>query len=227
MNAKSKLIVIFDLDDTLYNEVDYLESAYQEIANFLSIKINKAPHLIFTQMLNYYKLQLNVFDEILKLNGIGEISIQDLLKKYRYHIPNIKLTSNTERTLSWVKHKAYKVGLITDGRSIQQRNKLKALGLEGYFDDIIISEEFGTEKPNIQNFKFFSDIYGNSYAYMYIGDNTKKDFIAPNELGWYTVCLKDNGKNIHQQSFDINSDIQPKYIIKELSELEKIISDIE
>jgi putative hydrolase of the HAD superfamily len=38
-----------------------------------------------------------------------------------------------------------------------------------------------------------------------VADNVSKDFIAPNIMGWQTICLIDNGKNIHKQQFEISA----------------------
>src|SRR5690606_8714298 len=127
----------------------------------------------------------------------------------------------TEELLKRLKKSNVRMGLITDGRSKQQRNKIEALKLRDYFKDIIISEEFGSEKPNIRNFKYFNDKYLGC-QFLYIGDNTAKDFIAPNKLGWLTVCLLDQGNNIHQQNFNVKKAQQPVFTINSISELEHI-----
>lgn len=112
------------------------------------------------------------------------------------------------------------LGIISDGRSLQQRNKINALGLPQYFDgrNIIISEVFGHQKPDPAAYRFFMEAYP-AEAYVYVGDNTKKDFLAPNRLGWETVCLLDDGTNIHPQDFSLEKDFLPKRCIRRLSEM--------
>jgi putative hydrolase of the HAD superfamily len=110
--------------------------------------------------------------------------------------------------------------LVTDGRSNSQRNKIKALGLERWFEErnIIISEEFGSEKTDKRNFTYFMEKYpGRSYCY--VGDNTQKDFLAPNGLGWNTVCLLDDGRNIHKQDFNLEGSKLPKKCINDIRQL--------
>ncbi len=223
MVIKNNLIVVFDLDDTLYKEIDFLKSAYKEIADFLSTKTSKSSQLILSEMVSYYEGKKNVFKEIIIKNSIKNIDVSNLLKIYRNHIPNIILTNKNKELLDYFKKKALKVGLITDGRSVQQRSKIKVLGLLDFFDDVIISEEFGSEKPSINNYKFFIDKYGNSYKYIYIGDNTKKDFQTPNKLGWSTICLLDNGKNIHKQSFNYEKEKLPDFIVNNLTEVKDLL----
>lgn len=225
MIINNQLIVVLDLDDTLYNEFDFLKSAFHEISNYLSSIINIKEAFIFEAMLNYYNNNLNTFEEVLKTYKIETVTINQLINIYRNHIPKIQLSKSTESALMFLKQMSYKVGIITDGRSIQQRNKISALGLVDYFDDIIISEEFGSEKPNPNNFKFFMNKYGDEYQYVYIGDNVNKDFIVPNSLGWTSICLLDSGKNIHKQSFNLENYKMPLYVINDLKDIQNILEN--
>ena len=54
--------------------------------------------------------------------------------------------------------------------------------------------------------------------FYYIGDNVVKDFIAPNQLGWTTICLLDNGQNIHKQ-IPVEDEMKPQYEIENFDEL--------
>lgn len=216
------LVVVFDLDDTLYKEVDFLKSAYKEIAVFLSKETDKNHGVIYNNMMEYYKNGANTFKEILEFTQSKNTTVEQLITIYRNHSPNITLDIETEELLKRLKKGNVRMGLITDGRSKQQRNKIEALKLRDYFKDIIISEEFGSEKPDIKNFKYFNDKYLGC-QFLYIGDNTAKDFIAPNKLGWLTVCLLDQGNNIHQQNFNVKKAQQPVFTINSISELEHIL----
>ncbi|KAB1071394.1 HAD family hydrolase [Tamlana haliotis] len=219
----SKTVLIFDLDDTICKEIDYLKSAYREIAIFLASKTSTTSEAIFNTMFGFYETKQNAFDLILNQYKVEGVSALDLVQIYRNHEPSIAISEEIQELLIRLKEKTFKTGLITDGRSVQQRSKLKALNLIEYFDDIIISEEFGSEKPSLKNFEYYLKKYGSNLNYFYIGDNTKKDFIAPNQLGWTSVCLKDNGQNIHKQDFDIPEFQKPKYIIENLLAVEALI----
>lgn len=186
--------LVLDLDDTLYSELDYLKSAYYFIAN----KISNNPLDLFNRMLDQYFQGLNVFSSVSK---DYQVDISKLLDWYRFHQPNIQLYPDALKTLMEFSP-VYKYGMITDGRSKTQRNKIAALGLESLFESIVISEEIGCEKPSLLNYKrVMEDL--SCEQYIYIGDNLKKDFITAKSLGWITVCLRDQGKNIHQQDFSI------------------------
>lgn len=214
-------VVIFDLDDTLYKEIDYLKSAYSEIASFLICEFNISDPLDF--MLQIYNEGKNVFEE-LNIHYNLFLPLDRYLKMYRNHIPKILLEDVVTNTLIYLQNQDCFLGIITDGRKITQRNKLVSLELIGYFNEnlIVISEEFGTTKPNIDNYLYFQKTFPNA-EYFYIGDNPLKDFISPNFLGWKTICLLDNGLNIHKQDFNLPDEYLPKYYVKSLKEIIDII----
>lgn len=215
MQTKNKIIV-FDLDDTLYKEIDFLKSAYKEIA-FL---IDKSQgEILYNEMILYYYKGENVFKHVSET--YPHYTIEILLKIYREHYPSISLSCEEWNVLSKLKTRAI-TGLITDGRSLTQRNKIKALGLNDYFDKIVISEEMGYSKPDDRLFKEFNK--HSVSRYFYIGNDTAKDFVTPNRLGWTTICLLDtNNLNIQKQNFSLEKSYLPQIKIKALNELLDII----
>lgn len=204
---KHKKVIVFDLDDTLYNEIDYLKSAYNEIASNISKELDVEKHIVFQEMLELYNNKRNVFDDIIKKYN-SSYTKEELLNLYRNHKPSIKLSNDRLNFIKLLHEKGVSMGVLTDGRITQQRNKLKALGVLNYISHIIISEEFGTEKPDFNNYKYFENVFGEC-QYYYIGDNIKKDFITPNSLNWITVRVLDNGLNIHKHK---DSDFNKKYL---------------
>jgi putative hydrolase of the HAD superfamily len=218
----SKKVIVFDLDDTLFYEIEYLESAYRYIAMLLEEKYSIST--VFPFMLRAYYDKKNVFDEVNK-NYSLDIPFDTYLSLYRNHIPVINLNSETKKVLSvLVQTNNIILGLLTDGREITQRNKIIALGLNRYIqeENMLISESFGSEKPSLNNYLYFQRKYDN-HEFIYIGDNVNKDFIAPNQLNWNTICLLDKGKNIHKQDFSIPSEYLPRYEISNMSELLELI----
>ncbi|MDO4230246.1 MAG: HAD family hydrolase [Capnocytophaga sp.] len=211
----SNKYIIFDLDDTLIYEIDFLKSAYREIAH--TIAGNN--ETLFSEMFNMYQKGENVFNFL--EHKFPNFSKEKLLELYRNHYPTLTLNEGASEIFNLCKSKGYKTGLITDGRSITQRNKLKAVGIETIFDKIVISEEFGSSKPEERNFTIFQE--NEIDEYYYIGDNPKKDFITPNKLGWTSICLLDKGLNIHSQNFDIDKVFLPKYKITSLETLRNIL----
>ncbi|WP_379965011.1 HAD family hydrolase [Epilithonimonas sp. UC225_85] len=181
----NKKYIVFDLDDTLYYEFDFLKSAYKEIAGYLSKDNSDELH---QQMLDLYAKKADVFGI---LSSEYSCSKELLLKMYREHFPDINLREGVTEILETLKNDNIRMGLLTDGRSLTQRNKIQALGIEKYFDKIIISEEFGSEKPDEKNYTVFLE---SGFDYFYVADNPKKDFVTPNALGWQTIMIEDDEK---------------------------------
>ncbi|WP_299122863.1 HAD-IA family hydrolase [uncultured Winogradskyella sp.] len=206
-------VIVFDLDDTLYNELDYLKSAYKEIAELLDPTDWKS---LYSTMFSLYRNKSNVFEF---LNKNYKIEIKTLVNLYRNHKPNIQLFEGVMPILEAIKSKNGKIGIITDGRSKTQRAKIDSLGILKYIDEIIISEEIGSEKPNLENYKAIEKaIFGTQYYYL--ADNLKKDFIVPNALGWKSIALIDNGKNIHYASSNyMDSKYRPEKFILNFNEI--------
>lgn len=214
-------VVVFDLDDTLYYEIEYLKSAFNAIATEVCIN---SVDLVNNIMLKWYFSGEEVFSNLIRNYNLIKkgITIDFLIKIYREHSPDINAIEGVNDIITSLQKVGCKIGLISDGRSITQRNKLRALNLIDKFDLIIISEEFGTEKPAEINYKIFNNTFNNFKYFYYIGDSIEKDFISPNKLGWETICLIDKGENIHKQDFRKTTEYLPKHKIQNYCEIEII-----
>jgi putative hydrolase of the HAD superfamily len=208
--------VVFDLDDTLYKEIDFVKSAYIYISNYINVRFNLDLSRNIEKCLAG---EVDFFDLInSKLPPEQSLSIDKYLELYRFHYPEISLSRDASVFLDKIVSYNIDFSIITDGRSISQRNKIRALGLYKRAKNIIISEETGFEKPHLNNYKILDRIYHNKKL-IYVADNPVKDFLAPNSLNWNTICLIDNGLNIHTQEFDLNIDYLPKSKVNHLTEI--------
>lgn len=217
MPCMYKKVFVFDLDDTLYKEIDFLKSAYQEIAGYVERRFG-CPN-VYHQMNQWYAEGIDVFQTLIDTCHLP-VSKDVLITMYREHHPNICLDDDTKETLEILKAECKAIGIITDGRQLSQMNKIYALGLEIYMniEDIFISEAYGHQKPDEYAFRKIEQQYKDC-KYIYVGDNPSKDFLAPNRLGWDTICLLDDGRNIHKQDFDLQADYLPNRYIYRLNEI--------
>ena len=172
--------VIFDLDDTLYSEKQYVRSGYKKIGEFLG-RGDAAEKLW-----SYFEDGKQAIDAY--LTEIGEEDKKsECLKVYREQKPEIALYEGAIETILYLKAKGIKIGIITDGRPEGQRNKLKALGLVDVVDDIIITDELGGpqfRKPCDIAFRIIQNRWRFPYEHIvYVGDNLNKDFQACRQLG--------------------------------------------
>lgn len=210
-----KKTIVFDLDDTLVKEIEYLKSAFREIA----VHVDQNDEALFDEMFGWYKDKQDVFGNLIsRFQAFEKKELKDI---YRNHVPQFDPLSDSRSLLIELKAQGHILGLVTDGFSVTQNNKIKALDVAHLFDLIVISEEFGSEKPSENNFSVFHQF--ETKQYFYISDNISKDFIAPNKLGWTTICLLDDGQNIHRQDFTKSAEYLPKYKIDQLSELKNFL----
>lgn len=207
--------LVLDLDDTLYAEISYLHSAYR----FIAAKISAEPEVLSAHMLQQYYAGENVFEQLVHGYGVEKTTLLDW---YRFHQPDISLYPAVLETLNSYKAD-YQYAVITDGRSKTQRNKLHALGLMPYLNSIVISEEIGSEKPSAANYeKVMQDLQCEHY--IYVGDNLKKDFVSAKHLGWTTICLKNQGQNIHQQDFSVAEQYKADHCFNSWHEIKNFLA---
>lgn len=220
--------VIFDLDDTLYPEIDYVKSGFKVVSHYLSTKINMKPCKIFNNLLKLFEEDRNnVFNRLLDSYDVNkEVVIKECIDLYRNHYPNITLDEEIQEILKFIKLKTLKVGIITDGRPEGQWNKIKALELQKYCDDIIVTDELGGikyRKPSeIPYKKMLQELEIEAKEAIYVGDNPVKDFIAANKLGIFTVMFKNN-KGLYSQTNNLSSEYLAKITINKISEIRNLI----
>ena len=172
--------VIFDLDDTLYSEKEYVKSGYRKIAEWL-----KKPE-VEDLLWEAFERGGRALDEVLE-----EKDRAMALHIYRFHKPDVHLYPGVKEMLERIKlHR--KIGIITDGRPEGQRAKLDALGLN--VDYTIITDELGGveyRKPCAVAFQKMQCALDVPFERMvYIGDNINKDFIAPSALSMRCIFVK-------------------------------------
>lgn len=206
--------VIFDLDDTLYSEKEYVRSGYKAVSDYLGGGYEE-------KLWSFFESGKPAIDELLKnLGREGEKT--KILEVYRLHKPNIHLYPGVEELIEKLKNKGIKVGIITDGRPEGQHNKIEALGVK--VDDIIITDELGGvqfRKPCDIAFRIMSLRWRlNLESIMYVGDNATKDFKAPEQLGLKSVWFRnENGLYIS------NPNITKFSRIDNLSDVLRYIND--
>lgn len=180
--------VVFDLDDTLYSEIEYVKSGFRSIADDLN---NPDIYNILWDLFKADKK--NVYQRA----GFNDELCKHCISIYRNHMPTISLPEESKDILDFLKGYGIKLGIITDGRPEGQHNKIKALGLDKLVDEIIVTDELGGieyRKPNKTAFKLMSEKLNVEYDEMiYVGDNPEKDFYIGSVLPITTVRLINSG----------------------------------
>ena len=223
--------VIFDLDDTLYDEIDYCRSEFAYVCERIA-SLPGAPtaERIFEALWKQFSAgnRTKTFNAALDDLGLtcDDRLIAELVQLYRTHVPNITLPSDSRDILNQLSRK-YTLALLTDGFLPAQRLKVQALGIEKYFRTILYTEELGRDswKPSPASFeKIMQTLNAPPHSMAYVADNELKDFIAPNKLGMATIQLL-RPSRIHTQTSDAPN-AKPHHTITQIADLPAILDKL-
>jgi len=223
--------IAFDMDDTLYDEIDYYRSGFAVAARTVADDFGLSSRTVFETLWEIfnsgnYKTTFNATAE--KLGIIFNAAyVEKLVKVFRNHKPDIKLPSESKTVLENLKD-CYKLGLITDGYLPAQEYKVKALELEKFFDYIVYTEKLGREhwKPSPAAFeKLLAELGVSANQCVCVGDNLEKDFLSPNQMGFKTVRVV-RAKRIHLGQAP-SQQAQPDYEIDSISKLPDVLREID
>ena len=188
-----KKVVIFDLDDTLISEDEYIRSGYRAVAYFLRDMYGWDERVTEKQLYELYlETPRNVFNRLLDLHDIRykENEILELVTVYREHIPEVSFYPDVKPMIYNLKDKGIKTALLTDGYAVTQRKKITALNAKKLFDKIIITDELGKDywKPDPRPFIMMKEAFMADWSDMvYVGDNPEKDFYIGRDFPIFTV----------------------------------------
>ena len=221
----NRLLLIFDLDDTLYEEETFVLSGFKAVASMARSRWQLDPKETENTLKTLLKTQGRgtIFDTWLKQNGLySQQAVKTCVQCYRSHKPDIRLNSAAQLLLPQLPKPLY---LVTDGNKQVQANKVKALGIEHYFKKILITHRYGIKhaKPSIYCFDRIRQLEKCQWPdMMYIGDNPNKDFINLNRQGAVTVrLLTGMFKNLK-----VPQTADAKHTLKDLKELPALLATL-
>jgi putative hydrolase of the HAD superfamily len=187
--------IVFDLDDTLYSERDFVLSGFRAVAEWASENLGVEVEQGYTTLFNLYSegVRNNTFDRWLTIHGIDRPELATkFIDIYRQHPPQIEPFPDTIDLLKTL-DRSYQIGLVSDGYLEVQQRKWAALGLDIFFDAVVFSDQLGREKwkPSPAPFELvLEQLKIAPESSVYIGDNPRKDFFGARQLGMYTIQVK-------------------------------------
>lgn len=209
MNSDAIQAIIFDMDDTLYLERDYVRSGFDAVGE--SISCPEFGAFCWDKFLE--GVRGNTFDLALKAFPSIDLDTRALVEIYRTHVPKISLCPDA---LELVCTTRLRTGLISDGPIQSQRSKFRALGLLPWIECPIFTQETCAPKPAPAAFQLMAYTLNTPYHNcLYIGDNPKKDFAGAKEIGMTTVRIR-RPESLH---FEVNSENDVDWEIQSLDEL--------
>lgn len=199
--------IVFDLDDTLYDVSKIFEtslnSIFPEVKGFDYCKM----YATFRKYSNYYfnyslqgekqliEMQINRIIDTLAFYNISCTREQAIRfhEYYEFKQYSVKLSNKVKEVLDKLQKEGYKLGLITNGDSFRQRQKIKSLGLTKYFEkNIIISGDHNYNKPDIEIFKIYEKMTNGS-KFLFVGDSYEHDVVGALNSGWRPIWINRRG----------------------------------
>jgi putative hydrolase of the HAD superfamily len=222
------------MDDTLYDEIDYCRSAFSACAKYIVDNLQGPEPLTTEAVFMALWTQFNSGNQKKTFNTALEKfeieydakTIKALVSAYREHTPTIDLPGDSRAVLEALGSK-YRMAMLTDGFLPAQELKVAALGIEKYFEYIVYTEQLGRKfwKPSPVGFqKILKKFAEKPENCIYIADNAEKDFIAPNQLGMYTIQLI-REKRVHKAQPD-GEMAGPKQKIDAITQLPALLEEL-
>ena len=191
--------IVFDIDDTLYLERDYVRSAFKAVGEWARERFACETFGDHCWSLFQAGTRGNIFNAALSELGLPDdkTTIQEAVASYREHHPRIALLRDADDLLAQLQlEPTAAVAFISDGPLIAQSRKAAALGVSQFSDTVLLTDRWGRDywKPHPRAFETVERRLSLPPSQcVYIADNPTKDFRAPQQRGWRTVRVRREG----------------------------------
>jgi len=230
-------IICFDLDGTLCDSATAEKAACREVVNRI-ISLGFKPYSVVQVFDTQYQAYEERYVDLVISGGLGEkeirlMQITDTLKAHGVEDRSLaaELSAAHWSTMSRLftyypevpqalecLRERHRVSLLSNGPSDLQRQKIRALGLDGCFEHVVISGEVGYSKPSREIFEeLLNRINAQPNQVIYIGDNYMKDIVGALGAGLRAVWVNRDGRERPSHP------LKPERTIRDLSELARVL----
>ncbi|OUL35894.1 L-2-haloalkanoic acid dehalogenase [Nostoc sp. T09] len=191
--------ILFDLDGTLLDREtslkQFISTQYDRFASVLH-GIPKDDYISRFIALDSrgYVWKDTVYQSLISEFFIQKLSWQDLLRDYENQfIFSCVPFPHLQSTLEALKTEGYLLGIITNGLEKFQKRTIQELGIENYFDVIVISESEGVRKPEAEIFsRALRKLGVQAQQSVFVGDHPTVDVLGAKNIGMKAVWKRDN-----------------------------------
>ena len=223
MNHPPISSVLFDLDDTLLDRTAGFESFCRELYHTSgAMSDTHSEGEAVELMLDWDSKGMGSREEFFKnILGLWPGVFRDLQQAMQVFIESyprlLVLDPQTRALLEDLQDADIPTGIVTNGGTIMQSNKIRESGLEGLVGAIVISEEAGVAKPDPRIFeKALSQIHASPASTLFVGDNPEADILGASDMGMPTAWLR-NGQEWHFEQG------KPDYVFDHAYEIREIV----
>jgi putative hydrolase of the HAD superfamily len=215
--------VFFDIDDTLYDTSGFAKLARKAALNaMIDAGLPLSHEDAYTLLREIIKEKGSNYDRhlnVLTKRVFGEekplLIALGMITYHNVKFALLRLFPDTMSTLIYLKAQGYHLGVISNGLTIKQYEKLIRLGLYHFFDSVVTSQEAGVEKPDIAIFELAMSRMGcKAENSVMIGNSFNDDILGAINAGMSPVFLTQKLKESEEKyieehgiDLDIISDI--------------------
>jgi putative hydrolase of the HAD superfamily len=190
--------VIFDLDDTLYPELDFVRGGFDAAAAVLERRHAVDRRRVAERMMELLHTigRGRVFDAIVEELDLGhaEHVVPLLLYAYRTHRPQLAPYPDVLPVLRRLTDAGMRLGVLTDGLATVQQRKLDALRLDVPLDPVVLAGELPAAlgKPSAASYAVACELIDlPPFEITSVGNDPYKDFAGAREVGMRTVRVRE------------------------------------
>ncbi|MDD4126554.1 MAG: HAD family hydrolase [Methanomicrobium sp.] len=190
--SKRPEVVLFDMDNTLYNFSDAKLKACSSVTNMLESGTGE-------ELLRYFLFGRYGFEDHGNIKQYMEdksIWDKDVFKTAVDIYESVKLESieaypGVYDTLPLIQDAGIKMSIVTDAESSQAKKRIDKIGISRYFEDIITPDISGKRKPEPDTFLLaLEKLSVQPCNSMVVGDSPRREIEPCNKLGITTVYAK-------------------------------------
>lgn len=183
--------VLFDLDDTLFPQHDWLQGAWEAVAGAAPDTVDRAALLAaLREIAGEGSDRGRIIDRALERLGVEGLDVAPLVAAFRAHAPAQLTPYPGVREVLRELASLVPLGLVTDGDVGIQRAKLSALRLDGVFAVIAFSDALGREhrKPSPEPFlAALRELRTEPHHAVFVGDRPDKDVAGAVGVGMRVI----------------------------------------
>ncbi len=196
MNHPPISSVLFDLDDTLLDRAAGFKSFCRELYHTSgAMSDTHTEREAVDLMLDWDARGMRSREDFFK-NILGQWpgvfrDLQQAMQVFVESYPRLLvLEPQTRALLEDLQDADLPTGIVTNGGTIMQSNKIRESGLDGLVGAVVISEEAGISKPDPRIFEeALSQIQASPASTLFVGDNPEADILGAKALGMPTAWL--------------------------------------
>jgi putative hydrolase of the HAD superfamily len=191
--------VLFDLDDTLYPEREFVDGGFHAVARLLAGLTGRSEADLTERLwtLHLRDGRGRLFDSLLAELGLDTADAGDLIPAcllvYRAHPTALTASPGAEVSLERLRARGLRTGVISDGNAAVQSRKLAGLpAIVALLDLVVLTEDLGPghAKPSPVPFQVACRLLDVApSATIYVGNDPRKDFVGARSAGLRTIRI--------------------------------------